>query len=179
MRRFIRILRGSLLSGLLVAAGCATKDVGPINPERADTPRASPEFIPDSGDDGSTVVGLAFSGGGTRAAAFAYGVLRALDDAVIDEEPYRRTMVDDIRMISGTSGGAIAAAYFGYRGPKGYQDFREKFLLRNAEAGMRTSTASPVNLARAWSGGVNDRGSFAHWLDRNLFDFAALALTHG
>ncbi|TGS35572.1 patatin, partial [Mesorhizobium sp. M1D.F.Ca.ET.184.01.1.1] len=40
----------------------------------------SPTYIPDPADDGSTVVGLAFSGGGTRAAAFSYGVLRALDD---------------------------------------------------------------------------------------------------
>jgi predicted acylesterase/phospholipase RssA len=170
-----RIAASIAIAVSAVLAGCVAADRGPINVFTAEVGPASPQYIPDPGDDGSLVVGLAFSGGGTRAAAFAYGVLRALDDAVIDEEPYRRAMVDDIRMISGTSGGAIAAAYFGYRGPKGYQDFREKFLLRNAEAGMRTSTASPVNLARAWSGGVNDRGSFAHWLDRNLFEGATFA----
>jgi predicted acylesterase/phospholipase RssA len=156
----------------VLLAGCVAADRGPINVFIAEVGQASPQYIPDPGDDGSLVVGLAFSGGGTRAAAFAYGILRELDEAVIDEVPHRRTMVDDIRMISGTSGGAIAAAYFGYRGAGGYRDFREKFLLRNAEAGMRTSADSPVNLARAWSGGVNDRGSFARWLDENLFDGA-------
>lgn len=155
-------------------AGCVAGDRGPINVFTAEVGPASPKYIPDPGDDGSLVVGLAFSGGGARAAAFAYGVLTGLDEAVIDEVPHRRTMVDDIRMISGTSGGAIMAAYFGYRGPDEYQDFRERFLLQNAEASMRTSVG-PANLARAWSGGVNDRSGFANWLDRNLFQGATFA----
>ena len=62
------------------------------------------------------MVGLAFSGGGTRAAAFGYGVLRGFDEVVVDRHPKRRTAVDDIRMISGTSGGSVPAAYFGYKG---------------------------------------------------------------
>ncbi|MGY6707344.1 MAG: patatin-like phospholipase family protein [Rhizobiaceae bacterium] len=163
------------LAASLLLAGCVAGDRGPINVFIAEVGPASPEFIPDPGDDGSLVVGLAFSGGGARAAAFAYGVLRELDEAVIDEVPYRRTMVDDIRMISGTSGGAIMAAYFGYRGPDEYQDFRERFLLQNAESSIRTAIGSPTNLARAWSGGVNDRSGFASWLDRNLFEGATFA----
>ncbi|WP_246734648.1 patatin-like phospholipase family protein [Chelativorans sp. ZYF759] len=169
MRPFATFLAG-IAAALL--AGCVAGDRGPINVFVAEVGPASPEFIPDPGDDGSLVVGLAFSGGGARAAAFAYGVLRELDEAVIDEVPYRRTMVDDIRMISGTSGGAIMAAYFGYRGPDEYRDFRERFLLQNAESALRTSMNSPANLARAWSGGVNDRSAFARWLDRNLFEGA-------
>jgi predicted acylesterase/phospholipase RssA len=168
--RFVATFLVGMAAALL--SGCVAGDRGPINLFVTEVGPASPAFVPDPGDDGSLVVGLAFSGGGARAAAFAYGVLRELDEAVIDEVPYRRTMVDDIRMISGTSGGAIMAAYFGYRGPEEYRDFRERFLLRNAEAAMRTSVGSPVNLSRAWSGGVNDRSSFARWLDRNLFDGA-------
>ena len=114
-------------------AGCIGMDVGPINELTKEAGAPSPEFIPVPGDDASTVVGLAFSGGGTRAAAFAYGVLRELDDTVIDEEPHRRTLVDDIRMISGASGGAVAAAYFGYRGRDDYRDLRERFLVQDAE----------------------------------------------
>lgn len=155
----------------MLMAGCVANDVGPINVEVSKVGHPSPTFLPDPGDDGSTVVGLAFSGGGTRAAAFSYGVLRALDEIVIDERPYRRTLVDDIRMISGASGGAIAAAYFGYRGKDGYQDFRERFLIQDAEADLRTSL-SPLNLVRAYNGGVNDRSGFAKWLNDHLFDGA-------
>lgn len=154
----------------VLLSGCVAGDVGPINVLTSEAGRASPTFIPDPGDDGSTVVGLAFSGGGTRAAAFSYGVLRALDDIVVDERPRRRTLVDNIRMISGASGGAIAAAYFGYKGKDGYRDFRERFLIQDAEADLRTSL--PFNLVRVYNGGVNDRGSLARWLNDHLFDGA-------
>ncbi|TIV12496.1 MAG: patatin, partial [Mesorhizobium sp.] len=73
---------------------------------------------------------------------------------VVDQRPKRRTLIDDIRMISGASGGAVAAAYFGYKGRDGYRDFRERFLTQNAEADLRTSF-SPVNFIRAYYGGVN------------------------
>lgn len=162
---------------LMALAGCVADDVGPINVLSTEVGHPSPTYIPDTADDGSTVVGLAFSGGGTRAAAFSYGVLRALDDIVIDERPERRTLVDDIRMISGASGGAVAAAYFGYKGRDGYRDFRERFLTQNAEADLRVSI-SPVNLVRAYYGGVNDRSGFARWLNDHLFDGATFKALH-
>ncbi len=156
----------------LALAGCVATDIGPINETALGTPPPSPEFVTDSGDDGSTVVALAFSGGGMRASAFSYGVLRALDDIVVDNAPYRRTIVDNIRMVSGASGGAVVAAYFGYRGRDAYRDFDQRFLFQNAESSMRTTLLSPVVIARALSGGANDRSSFARWLDDNLFDGA-------
>lgn len=165
------------LAGLLLAA-CATTNTGPINVLVAEVGQASPEFIPDPGDDGSTVVGLAFSGGGMRAAAFAFGVLSELDTYIIDEKPYRRSLVDDVRTIAGTSGGSIMAAYFGYKGRDGYRDFRERFLIRDVEASMRTSVV-PSNIARILGGGVNDRNTFARWMDVNLFDGATFESLKG
>ena len=170
-------LRVAFVAVLMTLAGCVADDVGPINTLTREAGHPSPTYIPDPADDGSTVVGLAFSGGGTRAAAFSYGVLRALDDIVIDERPKHRTLVDDIRMISGASGGAVAAAYFGYKGRDGYRDFRERFLTQNAEADLRVSF-SPVNFVRAYYGGVNDRSGFARWLNDHLFDGATFKALH-
>ena len=155
----------------LALCACATPDVGPINTHVAHAGRPSPEFIPDPADDGSLAVGLAISGGGTRAAAFGYGVLTGLDQIVVDRRPKRRTAVDDIRMISGTSGGAVTAAYFGYKG-RGYVDLRERFLLADAEKDLNLSKYSPANLVRIYEGGANDLSTFAAWLDRNVFDGA-------
>lgn len=155
----------------LVLAACTTADVGPINTHVAQAGRPSPQFVPDPADDGSTVIGLAFSGGGTRAAAFGYGVLRGLDDVVVDRKPKRRTLIDDIRMISGTSGGAVTAAYFGYKG-SGYVDLRERFLLKDAEKELHLSKVSPANWVRIYNGGANDRTTFAAWLNKNVFDGA-------
>lgn len=159
----------SIAFAALALSACTLSDVGPINTHVAEARPGSPDFIPDPADDGSTVVGLAISGGGTRAAAFGYGVLRALDEVVVDRQPSRRTLVEDIRMISGTSGGAVTAAYFGLKGT-GYVDLRERFLLADAEKELRKSLISPVNWVRIYEGGANDLSTFAAWLDRNVFD---------
>src|SRR5690606_35833857 len=113
---------GAALALLTLLSGCAQRDVGPINIVASNAPPAEEQFITDSGDDGSTVVALSFSGGGMRASAFSYGVLTAFDDLFIDEIPYRRSMVDNVRMISGVSGGSVVAAYFGYKGRDAYRD---------------------------------------------------------
>ena len=160
----------SLISvAFLALSACASKDVGPINTHEATIQSKRTDYIADLGNDGSTVVALAFSGGGTRSAAFAYGVLQALDEIIIDEYPYKRRLIENVRLVSGASGGAVAAAYYGMTGPDHYRDFREKFLYRNAEAGLRTSLLPPENIVRTLSGGLNDRNGLAQWLDANLF----------
>ena len=45
-------------------------------------------LFPDDGD-GETLVGLTFSGGGTRAAAFSYGVLTAFAEHIEHAEEER------------------------------------------------------------------------------------------
>lgn len=68
-------------------------------------------------------LGLALSGGGSRAAAFHLGCLRALHD---------RDLLDRIRVVSGISGGALLAALWAY-GPRDFADFdaRTTELLRS------------------------------------------------
>ncbi|MEU1371128.1 patatin-like phospholipase family protein [Streptomyces sp. NPDC005803] len=58
-------------------------------------------------------IGLALSGGGSRAAAFHLGCLRALHD---------RDLLDQIHIVSGISGGSLLAALWAY-GPKDFTDF--------------------------------------------------------
>ena len=169
---------GAALALLTLLSGCAQRDVGPINIVASNAPPAEEQFITDSGDDGSTVVALSFSGGGMRASAFSYGVLTAFDDLFIDEIPYRRSMVDNVRMISGVSGGSVVAAYFGYKGRDAYRDLDKRFLYQNPESVMQTSIMSPITISRALSGGVNDRSTFARWLDQNLFDQAKISSFH-
>lgn len=51
-------------------------------------------------------IGLALSGGGSRAIAFHLGTLRALEDL---------GLLDDVEVISGVSGGAVTTGIMGYR----------------------------------------------------------------
>jgi NTE family protein len=152
----------------LFLAGCATF-TGPANiPVAPNSNPMSPLATPEIGGD--TAVALAFSGGGTRAAAFAYGVLLGVRDA-----PTRsgRSYLDQVVFVSGVSGGSVAAAYFGLKGPAGFVDFRERFLARDAEQDLKTNV-SLINLAKGLEGGVNDASRLSGWLDANLFNGATL-----
>ncbi len=121
-----------------------------------------------------SIVGLAFSGGGMRASAFSYGVLRTLSEMPLDREG-KYKLTDSVDFVSGVSGGSVTAAYFALKGPRNFYDFREKFLAKNAEEKIITDI-SVSNLARVLTfGGVNDLSRFPVWLDANLFNGATYA----
>ena len=130
------------------------------------TPLEDGHAVPSNGND--LLIGLAFSGGGTRAAAFSYGVLSEFDRSEAGAARKSGSLLDSIDYLSGVSGGAVTAAYFGLKGRAALSDFRERFLLRDAEESLRTPYM-PVSVIRAYEGGVNDAQQFPHWLDENLF----------
>lgn len=112
------------------------------------------------------VVGLAFSGGGMRASAFSYGVLKSLSKIPIPHS--ERKLTDQVKFVSGVSGGSVTAAYFALK-PQDFYDFRQVFLDRNAEEGISTEL-SLTNFLRIMAfGGANDRSGFPTWLDKNVF----------
>lgn len=115
------------------------------------------------------LLALSFSGGGTRAAAFSFGVLTELDRSRAGSNQ-AKSLLDRVDFVSGVSGGSVTAAYFGLKKRAALDDFRERFLLRNAEEALNTRI-SLANIGRALGGGVND-SQFTNWLDRNLFDGA-------
>ncbi len=161
------------MAGLVAAlalSGCVSVFNAPINvpataPQAAALASGAIAELPIARDD-ATVVGLAFSGGGTRAAAYSYGLLQELEATRL---PGGRSLLDQVRFVSGTSGGSVTAAYFGLRGPQGYHDLYQRFLTADGETNMRTHV-TPVNLLRAVAGGVNNRSAFGRWLDQHVFD---------
>ncbi len=163
------------LSAMLVAvvaaglAGCATvynlPGNAPLGTALADNNIA--RDLPAYQDD--VLLALSFSGGGTRAAAFSFGVLQELDRSRSGSAE-AKSLLDRVDFVSGVSGGSVTAAYFGLKRRAAPDDFRERFLLRNAEEGLKTQI-SLGNIGRALGGGVND-SQFTDWLDRNLFDGA-------
>ncbi len=159
---------GALLFSLLLLAGCATFNK-PVNVPVAAGASPMGQFLPPD-VSGDTAVALAFSGGGTRAAAFSFGVLRGLDRLPTHGG---KSYLDRVIFVSGVSGGSVTAAYYGLKGRAALADFRERFLIRDAEEDLNT-TVSLRNIARGLDGGVNDATRLPAWLDRNLFDNATL-----
>ena len=113
-----------------ILSGFATIYDAPINLPLATANAATLEAdggIQTKGDD--LLIALAFSGGGTRAAAFSYGVLLGLDRTPVVSGG-RTSACSNNHYLSGFSGGAIMAAYFGLRGRAALSDFPNRFLLR-------------------------------------------------
>jgi NTE family protein len=133
--------------------------------------------LPDN-DDRLFIV-LAFSGGGTRASALSYGVLNALrqEQITIDGKDHR--LLDQVDVISAVSGGSYTAAYYGLFGDRLFEDFRERFLLRNWPRTYGWMLANPVNMAKLASPDFNRSDLMARFLDDRIFDgktFAELSL---
>jgi NTE family protein len=160
-----------MLGATLALAGCGSLSVrnGPINAAVAGTTGNSFEAPAPSGNFEDTVVGLSFSGGGTRASAFAYGVLRELGRTEMTSEGHKSTLIDQVDLVSAVSGGSITAAYFALKGNAALGDFRKKFLSQNVESNLRTSV-SITNLMRLSNdAALNDSTGLQTWLDDNLF----------
>jgi len=118
-----------------------------------------------------TVIALSFSGGGTRAAAFAYGVLTGFDETQVPTPSRTVPLIDRIDFVTGVSGGSVLAAYYGLKKRKALIDFKQRFLLQNAEADLQMKL-NFMNIARGLQGGINDPTLFPRWLDDHLFEHA-------
>ena len=168
VQRFSNAGRVVVCSALLAA--CASIHNDPINQPMLSGAAPSTELgasVETYYDD--TVIALSFSGGGTRAAAFSYGVLTAFDET---PTPGRSTsLLNRIDFVTGVSGGSVLAAYYGLKKRAALTDFKQRFLLRNAEESLQTNL-NLLSLAKGLQGGVNDSGQFPKWLDDNLFDHA-------
>ncbi len=157
------------MAGVLGLSGCgATLDNQPLN--QALRGEAVPSKSSDSGMS-DTLIGLSFSGGGTRAAAFSFGVLKELGRTRVVNGSRDVTLAGEVDFLSSVSGGSVTAAAFALRRQKMLRSFRENFLLVNVERSLRTSL-SLANVLRASVGGVNDRTGLQDWLDKNLFQNA-------
>ncbi|MGB3865587.1 MAG: patatin-like phospholipase family protein [Xanthobacteraceae bacterium] len=148
-------------------AGCASVHNTPVNePANGSVVDQLHLGFKDVADEDDLLLGVAFSGGGTRAAAFSFGVLSEMDRIAVPRGNDK--LLDRLDFISGVSGGAVTAAYYGLKKKEALTDFRERFLLQNAEEGINT-TLSLATMGRALGGGINDQQGFTQWLDRNLF----------
>lgn len=122
-----------------------------------------------SGNSDSLVVILTFSGGGTRAAAFAYGVLNELKNTPAHRNGEATTLLDEVDIVAGVSGGSVTAAYFAAFGEGIFRSFEPAFLKSDFQGKLMSRTRSPGNalqLSSPWFG----RGNLlAEQFDETLF----------
>ncbi len=121
---------------LLFVSACTT--TYPVNPPLTKIEHDGDSYTiqnsrRDIGNRNEALVLLAFSGGGTRAAAFSYGVLEELSETSIGDADNSNYISDEIDVITAVSGGSFTAAYFGLYGDRIFEDYEQKFLRRNVQ----------------------------------------------
>lgn len=118
----------------------------------------------------SLFVCLAFSGGGTRAAALSYGVLEQLRATRITWKGTEKSLLEEVDCISSISGGSFTAAYYGLFRDRIFEEFRDKFLNVNVQRALLWRLINPVNWVRLASPYFDRIDLAAEYYDQHLFD---------
>jgi len=134
---------------LIVTSGCAHYPINqPLKQADPQVGYRGRNLINPEQDDQLLLL-LTFSGGGTRAAAFSYGVLETLRDTTVSIRGRQRRLLDEVDWISGVSGGSFTAAYYGLFRDRIFEDFESKFLKKDIQGELVRSTLFyPVNWAK-------------------------------
>ena len=132
---------------ILTLAGCATSSHITNTPITEVKPVDFTQIPAGRKAQRSSEIGLAvaFSGGGTRAAAFSYGVLKKLRDTRYMNNGKESRLIDEIDFISSVSGGSFTAAYYGLYGDRIFEDYEQVFLRRNVQNALIRSLFNPLN----------------------------------
>lgn len=134
-----------VLAMALLIAGCATSH--PVNPPISKIDRSTGyRYVTRASQfkDKENLVVLAFSGGGTRAAAFSYGVLEALRPMELTgPKGGKIRMLDEVDVITGVSGGSFTALAYGLHGEKLFDFYESSFLKRNVQGDLLHRVLNP------------------------------------
>jgi len=170
----MKTARAVTFSLALLASGCAHWPPTPPL-EKAGAPGYRTDESPRPGQSDDVLLVLAFSGGGTRAAALGYGVLEELRRTEVTLNGARRRLIDEVDVISAVSGGTFPATYYGLRGEKTFDEFESKVLSRNFETELALRIFTPTNWFRMPSGTFGKSDLFAELYDETVFDHATFA----
>jgi predicted acylesterase/phospholipase RssA len=119
---------------------------------------------------------LAFSGGGTRAASFSYGVMEALRDQEIIWKGQTKRLIEEIDIISSVSGGSFTAAYYGLHGDGLFDgNFEQNFLKKNIEGELIFELFSPFNWYKLAGYGYSRSDLAADYYNEKIFKGATYA----
>jgi NTE family protein len=135
-----------VLAGVLLLGACSTVRPWQNQPMHPTADRAAAIQDAPQTNDRSMLMLVSMSGGGARAAAFGYGVLDALRQTQVHWQGRDTSLLDEIDVISGVSGGSIMAAYFAAFGKDTFPAFEQQFLRKNFQDNLISNTLKPGNL---------------------------------
>jgi len=166
-----------VLLAMLALAGCASR---PIN-ERITQADPKTGYRPyllmpkRINNDPGTLFFLAFSGGGTRAAALSYGVLEELRRSEVMIDGQRRRLIDEVDVITGVSGGSFTALAYALHGERLFSEYEQRFLKRDVQGDLVQRALNPLNWSKYIGGSAGRSELAAEYYDEILFEGATYA----
>jgi NTE family protein len=167
--------------GVLILLVLASSACAPLNAVDKPLSRWTPELDRRTreqivGDRSPELLVLvAFSGGGTRAAAFAYGVLQELAHTEVTTKTGSRPLLHEVDAISSVSGGSFTSAYYALRGERIFEEFEARFLRKNVEGALFWRLFNPINWFRLGSRTYGRADLAADYYDKQLFHGATFS----
>ncbi|MCO5123952.1 MAG: patatin-like phospholipase family protein, partial [Rhizobacter sp.] len=143
----------------------------PITTAPASHPYGIKDWQKSANNSGDLWLMLAFSGGGTRAAALSYGVLKALRDTTFQLHGRPVRLLDEVDLISSVSGGSFTAAFYGLHGEAIFAEFEGTFLRRDIQTSLIDLVLNPF----MWFGSTGRTEWAINYYEDNIFHGATFA----
>jgi NTE family protein len=177
----LRIPSSLVMALSLLLGGCATRPINPAIVQADPTTGYRFEVRQAKVENKDNLVILAFSGGGTRAAAFSYGVLEFLRRTeIVGPKGNKGRLIDEVDVITGVSGGSFTALAYGLYGERLFDEYEQRFLKRNVQGEIIARVFNPVYWSKLWSTGWGRSELAAQLYDEVLFNGATFGdLDHG
>ncbi len=171
-----RALAAALAASFL--AGCTT--LAPINPPITRVDPGGYRIAKllkreQASNNPEALVLLAFSGGGTRAAALSYGVLEELRRTPIantGQPGVTHPLLDEVDLVAGVSGGSFTALAYALYGDRLFGEFEPRFLKRDVQGELIARALSWKNWRKLGSETYGRSELAADYYDEILFNGA-------
>jgi NTE family protein len=162
----------SLFFSVVLLTGCASRPVNKQVSTVDDNAGYRFETMHAKAEDQENLVVLAFSGG-TRAAAFSYGVLEFLRNTeMVGPKGKKMRLLDSVGLITGVSGGSFTALSYGLYGDKLFEEYEKRFLKRDVQGEIVSRVLNPVYWPSLSSSGWGRSELAAQLYDEILFEGA-------
>ncbi len=145
-RQTVRLALAAVMLPLVI--GCTA--MAPVNPrldrvEPATGYRGKALMARDRAKSSDTLLLLAFSGGGTRAAALSYGVLEELRRYKVSADRGGHSLLQEVDLIGGVSGGSFTALAYALLGERLFTEYEARFLKRDVQGELLSRALSPTH----------------------------------
>ena len=154
MKRMTRLLNRTLLaSSMVLLTAChsilyqSAKTLSQIDPEKG----YRLEKTMQQALEKENLVIVTFSGGGSRAVSLGYGVLEQFQQATVRPTERGDTLLQNIDVVYGVSGGSVLAAYLALEGQETIPKFKEFFLKKDFQKKVINEVFSLSNVPRLTS----------------------------